>query len=98
MRGKLGSKKGEKEILGLPSPSAPLSSLCSAFVISKTSDLLPFHLHLDTTFTEIWRWAYISQLCGLEPCPLHSPPPPLFLMKSNYPGANENREGAPTGF
>lgn len=30
MRGKLGSKKGEKEILGPPSPSAPLSSLCSA--------------------------------------------------------------------
>lgn len=58
MGGKLGSKREAKEALILPLPSAPVSSLCSAFELSKTSDLLPLHPRLDATFTEVWG-------CGL---------------------------------
>ena len=57
----------------MPPLSAPVSSLHSAFEISKTSDLLPLHPHLDTSFTEVGR-------CGLylEPCPLPLPPPTIY--------------------
>lgn len=84
--------------MATPLPSAPLSSLRSAFEISKGLLIYLFtHIWIYTIFTEDSRCSLIFQKCSLWLAHLHLSP--LFLTDSELQlswSKYKNREGSPT--